>query len=369
MKLRWTLALFMAMAVGAAAALAAVRLLHPSVAPSLAPPPLSAAALEGLEPGETRDIQVFRQTTPSVVFITTARLRRDLFSADVYATPQASGSGFVWDHAGHIVTNFHVVESGDAFVVGLADGSEWPAQVVGVAPDKDLAVLRIEVPAGGLVPVVPATSEGLLVGQRVLAVGNPFGLDHTLTVGVVSALGREIRSPGGRLIHDIIQTDAAINPGNSGGPLLDSRGRVIGVNSAIYSQSGSSAGIGFAIPIDTVKRLVPQLIARGAPIQAGIGASFVPEAFTRRTGLDGVALLEVFPGGPAAAAGLQGLRRTSRGGIAVGDRVVGVDGRAVATSDELLDAFDAKGVGGAVKLTVARGGERRDVELRLVETD
>ena len=369
MKLRLTLALLVAMAVGAAGTLAAVPLFRSSVAPSLAPPPLAPGAVAGLEPGETRDIQVFRQATPSVVFITTATLRRGLFSADVYATPQASGSGFVWDHDGHVVTNFHVVESGDAIVVGLADGSEWPARVVGVAPDKDLAVLHIDVPAGALVPVVPGTSEDLLVGQRVLAVGNPFGLDHTLTVGVVSALGREIRSPGGRLIHDIIQTDAAINPGNSGERLLDSRGHVIGVNSAIYSQSGSSAGIGFAIPIDTVRRLVPQLIARGAPIQAGIGASFVPEAFTRRAGLDGVALLEVFPGQPAAAAGLRGLMRTSRGGIAVGDRIVGVDGQPVSTPDELLDAFDAKGVGSTVGLTVARGGEKRKVELKLVETD
>jgi S1-C subfamily serine protease len=332
-------------------------------AASLAPLP------EGLSSEERRDIDVFRRASVSVVFITTLALRRDLFTFDVQQIPQGTGSGFVWDRQGHIVTNFHVVQEGDAFAVTLSDQSQWEAKVVGAAPDKDLAVIRIRAPADRLNPLTPGVSRSLLVGQRVLAVGNPFGLDHSLTVGVVSALGRELRSPNGRRIRDVIQTDAAINPGNSGGPLLDSTGRLVGVNSAIYSPSGASAGIGFAVPVDTVSRLVPQLIARGRAVQAGIGASFIPDRYNPQLGIDGVAFAEVNPNGPAARAGLAGAQLLRGRRVLLGDRIVAVDGKPVRSEDDVRDAFEAAGVGGTVTLTVAREASRREVRVQLVQVD
>jgi S1-C subfamily serine protease len=268
-----------------------------------------------------------------------------------------------------VVTNFHVTQQGDAFSVTLADQSEWEATVAGAAPDKDVAVLRIKAPREKLVPLVRGNSQGLVVGQRVLAVGNPFGLDHSLTVGVVSALGRELRSPSGRRIRDVIQTDAAINPGNSGGPLLDSSGRLIGVNTAIFSPSGAFAGIGFAVPVDTVTRLVPQLIAKGRISTAGIGVTLIPQRYNTQLGIDGVAIAEVLPDGPAARAGLQGAQVTRARRVVLGDRVVAVDGKAVRSEDDLRDAFEAAGVGRSVTLTIARGRERRDVKVSLIAVD
>jgi S1-C subfamily serine protease len=323
---------------------------------------------EGLTPEEQRNIEVFRRASVSVVFITKIAVRRDLFTMDVQQIPKGTGSGFVWDRQGHVVTNFHVIQDGNAFSVTLGDQSEWDAAIVGVAPEKDLAVLHITAPVDKLIPLAPGTSRNLLVGQRVLAVGNPFGLDHSLTVGVVSALGRELRSPAGRRIRDVIQTDAAINPGNSGGPLLDSSGRLIGVNTAIFSPSGASVGIGFAVPVDTVTRLVPQLIARGRAIQAGIGVALVPRQYVERLGIDGVVLAEVAPDGPAGRAGLEGLQPTSRG-YAVRDRIVAVDGKPVKTEDDLRDAFEAVGVGKTVTLTVVRGNARREVRVPLVQIE
>ena len=324
---------------------------------------------EGLTPEEKRDIDVFRRAQASVVFITAIALRRDIFTMDVFQIPQGSGSGFVWDRQGHIVTNFHVIQDGNAFAVTLGDQSEWEAKVVGIAPEKDLAVLRIKAPAERLAPLTLGTSRNLLVGQRVLAVGNPFGLDHSLTTGVVSALGRELRSPSGRRIRDVIQTDAAINPGNSGGPLLDSSGRLIGVNAAIISPSGVSAGIGFAVPVDTVTRLVPQLIARGRAVQAGIGVSLVPDRYNAQLKIDGVALAEVAPDGPAGRAGLQGVQLTRTRRLILGDRIVAVDGKPVKSEDDLRDAFEAAGVGKTVTLTVVRDTTRREVRVQLVQVD
>ncbi len=324
---------------------------------------------EGLTPEEKRDIGVFRRASASVVFITSIALRRDVFTMDIQQIPQGTGSGFVWDRQGHLVTNFHVIQEGNAFAVTLGDQSEWEAKVVGMAPEKDLAVLRIKAPPEKLAPLTLGTSSTLLVGQRVLAVGNPFGLDHSLTIGVVSALGRELRSPNGRRIRDVIQTDAAINPGNSGGPLLDSSGRLIGVNAAIYSPSGASAGIGFAVPVDTVRRLVPQLIARGRAIQAGIGVSLVPDRYNAKLKIDGVAIAEVAPDGPAGHAGLQGVQLTRSRRLILGDRIVAVDGKPVKSEDDLRDAFEAAGVGKTVTLTVVRDTARRDVRLRLVQIE
>jgi S1-C subfamily serine protease len=323
---------------------------------------------DGLTADEKRTIEIFRRARPSVVFITRLALRRDLFSLDIQQIPQGSGSGFVWDREGHVITNFHVIRGGDAIWITLADQTEWEARPVGAAPDKDLAVLRIPAPRERLHPLTPGTSRSLLVGQRVFAVGNPFGLDHSLTTGVVSALGRELRSPTGRRIRDVIQTDAAINPGNSGGPLLDSSGRLIGVSTAIYSPSGGSAGIGFAVPVDTVSRLVPQLIATGRVIQAGIGATFVPTRFNAALGIDCVALAEVAPDGPAARAGLLGARAT-RSRVVPGDCIVAVDGRRVRSEDDVRDAFESAGVGASVTLTVTRQLARRQVRLQLEATD
>jgi S1-C subfamily serine protease len=307
-----------------------------------------------------------RRASSSVVNITSIDLQRDFFSLDVFEIPRGTGSGFVWDARGHIVTNFHVIEGGRRISVTLADQSEHEAEVVGWAADKDLAVLRIDAPSSRLSPLPLGRSSDLAVGQTVLALGNPFGLDHSLTVGVVSALGRELRSPNGRTIRDVIQTDAAINPGNSGGPLLDSQGRLIGVNSAIYSPSGAFAGIGFAVPVDTVRRLVPQLIEHGKPIQAGIGASLISDARARQLGLDGALILEVGRGTPAERAGLQGVRRGRNGRWELGDRIVAVNGEKIASADDLLHAFEQAGVGAGVTLTVERGETRRDVRLTLI---
>ncbi len=324
---------------------------------------------EGLTSGEQRVIEVFRNASDSVVFVTNIALRRNFFSLDVMQIPQNTGSGFVWDRDGHVVTNFHVIEGGRAFAVTLADQSTWEAEVVGVAPDKDLAVLKIGAPREKLVPLPVGESHNLAVGQTVMAVGNPFGLDHTLTVGVVSALGRELEAPNGRSIRDIIQTDAAINPGNSGGPLLDSSGRLIGVNSAIYSPSGASAGIGFAVPVDTVARLVPQLIEHGQPIQPGIGIRILPDSTARRLGLEGVVVRDVAPGGPAEKAGIEGLGRDRSGKILLGDVIVAVDGQGIRGSDDLMHAFESRGVGARLTVTLERDGRRRDAKLELISLD
>jgi len=319
--------------------------------------------------GERRDIEVFRRASASVAYITTVALRRDFFSMDVFEIPSGSGSGFVWDREGHIVTNFHVVSEGQAVRVTLADQSEWDARVVGLAPDKDLAVLRIAAEPSHLVPLPVGSSSNLAVGQRVLAIGNPFGLDHTLTTGVLSALGRELKSPSGRVIRDVLQTDAAINPGNSGGPLLDSSGRLIGVNTAIYSPSGASAGIGFAIPVDTVKALLPQLIAYGKPVQPGIGIVPLADYWASRFGIEGVIIRSVSDGSPAARAGLEGLRMTRTGRVVLGDVITAVNGTRVRRVDDLLHAFEAAGVSARVRLSVRRDDDTREVAVTLVALD
>jgi len=321
----------------------------------------------GLGKEEIRTIQVFREASASVAFITSVALQRDLFSLDVMQIPQGSGSGFVWDDQGHIVTNFHVIADGSRFRVTLADGSEWDAEVVGYAPEKDVAVLKVPTGREHLAPIVIGSSRDLVVGQRVLAIGNPFGLDHTLTVGVVSALGRELQAPNGRMIRGVIQTDAAINPGNSGGPLLDSSGRLVGMNAAIYSPSGASAGIGFAIPVDTIHRLVPQLIKYGRAVHPGVGIVPLADQWAQQLGLDGVVVREVEPDSPADTAGLKGLSVTARRRIVVGDRIVAVDGHKLTGVDDLLYRFEDAGVGKKVVLTVERDGHRRDVSLTLID--
>ena len=324
---------------------------------------------EGLSQEEQRTIGVFREASRSVVSILSATLQRDYFSMNVYQIPRGAGSGFVWDLDGHVVTNFHVIDQSNRFIVTLADQSEWDAQLVGMAPSKDLAVLKIDAPREKLAPITVGASRNLVVGQQVMAIGNPFGLDHSLTVGVVSALGRELQSPSGRMIRDLIQTDAAINPGNSGGPLLNSSGRLIGINTAIFSTGGDSAGIGFAVPVDIVRQLVPELIEHGRPIQPGIGISALSASYNRRFNADGVILRDVVPGGPAERAGLRGLRRTFSGRIELGDRILAANGKAVSSLDDLLYIFEEVGVGNKVELTVARGDEQRRVQVPLIDLD
>jgi len=324
---------------------------------------------EGLSAEERRDIDVFRRASGSVVFITNYTRQVDFFSFDAVETPSGTGSGFVWDKEGHIVTNFHVIEDGTKFSVTLGD-ADYDAVLVGAAPDKDLAVLKVDAPPGRLVPLIPGRSGDLVVGQRVLAVGNPFGFDHTLTTGVVSGLGRELRSPSGRRIRDVIQTDAAINPGNSGGPLLDSSGRLIGINSAIFSPSGASAGISFAVPIDTVTRLVPQLIRYGRIKQPGIaGATLVSDAIARSNGIEGVAVYQVEEGSPADQSGLGGITFTRSRRPRLGDVIVAVEGKKVRGQEDLFEAFEAAGVGATVKLSVTNGrtDKRREVRVKLYD--
>jgi len=315
-------------------------------------------------------VDVFRKVSPSVVNITSLGVQRDLFSMNVQQVPRGTGTGFVWDERGHIVTNFHVIQGANGARVTLADQSSWDAQLVGAFPDRDLAVLRIEAPQDKLPPITLGSSRDLLVGQRVYAVGNPFGLDQTLTTGIVSALNREIESFNNRTIRGVIQTDAAINPGNSGGPLLDSAGRLIGVNTQIASPSGASAGIGFAIPADEVNRIVPRLIRDGRFLRPTLGISAGNASLQRALNLPkGVALIQVVPGGPAARAGLQAFRRGPRGEVLAGDVITAVNNEPVADLDDMLTQFETRQPGETVTLTVWRAGQTRKASVVLGGSD
>jgi S1-C subfamily serine protease len=309
---------------------------------------------------EQAHVDVFRRTSPSVVHITTLETQRDIFSMNVQQVPRGTGTGFVWDAQGHIVTNFHVIQGGSGARVTLADQSSYPAKLVGAFPDRDLAVLKIDAPATKLPPIVLGSSRELQVGQRVYAIGNPFGLDQTLTTGIVSALNREIESFNARTIRGVIQTDAAINPGNSGGPLLDSAGRLIGVNTQIASPSGASAGIGFAIPADEVNRIVPRLIRDGRYLRPAIGVTAGPPGLQRALNLPkGVALVQVAPNTPAARAGLQPFRRAASGDVIGGDVITAINDEPVADLDDMLAALEKRQPGDSVTLTVWRHGQTR----------
>lgn len=328
------------------------------------PRPVTPAPAE-LGPDERATMAVFERATKSVVFIANTAIQRDLWSFDILEVPQGSGSGFVWNKQGHIVTNFHVIYGANAIKVTLADRSEHQAKLVGADPDHDLAVLQIQVPEAVLEPLAIGSSQDLRVGQKVLAIGNPFGLDHSLTTGVVSALGRTIKSMSNRTIEGVVQTDAAINPGNSGGPLLDSAGRLIGVNTQIISPSGAYAGIGFAVPVDTVNRIVPELIKHGKLIRPGLGVSLVPDAMARRWGIKGLIIGKVSRGGAAERAGLKGARETATGRIELGDIVVAVAGRPVTTIDELMDVLENHKVGDQVAVEILRGNRREKIMITL----
>jgi len=339
----------------------------PRRAPEAVAPPVTPRG--DLAADEQATIALFEAASPSVVYITSLTRQRGLFSLNATEIPSGAGSGFVWDNDGHVVTNFHVVKDASAAQVTLSDNSTWDASLVGAAPDQDLVVLRIEAPADRLPPLAVGSSADLHVGQKVFAIGNPFGLDHTLTTGVISALGREITAVTGRTIDGVIQTDAAINPGNSGGPLLDSAGRLVGMNTAIYSPSGGSAGIGFAVPVDTIRRIVPQLLNHGKVIRPGLGVQVANDNTARRLGLEGVLIVAVADGSAADAAGLRGTGRDPRGRLVLGDVIVDVAGEPVRSMNDLLDALEEHEVGDTVKLAVVRDGRRRsvDVELQAVE--
>jgi S1-C subfamily serine protease len=324
-----------------------------------------AVAVGQISDGERATVELFQHAAPSVVFITSLAVRRNAFRFNLTQIPRGSGSGFVWDDQGHVVTNFHVIQGGDAARVTLADQSTWDATVVGTAPEKDLAVLKIDAPAERLRPIPIGRASDLLVGQQVYAIGNPFGLDHTLTTGIVSALGREIDSVARTPIRDVIQTDAAINPGNSGGPLLDSSGRLIGVNTAIYSPSGAYAGIGFAIPVDTVQWVVPDLIQYGRVMRPSLGLHVANSHVTNQLGLTGALILNVTPGGNAERAGLRPTMRDERGRLILGDLITAVDGEPVRGPGDLLLLLERREVGERVRLTIERRGRQQDVRLAL----
>jgi S1-C subfamily serine protease len=314
---------------------------------------------------ENRTIALFQEASPAVVHITTLDVAQDYFTRNLLSIPSGTGTGFIWDDQGHVVTNFHVIASAEAAKVTLNDHTTTSATLVGTAPDHDIAVLKIDAPKEKLRSLRLGSSENLLVGQKVFAIGNPFGLDQTLTTGVISGLGREIESLTRRSIRGVIQTDAAINPGNSGGPLLDSSGRLIGVNTAIFSPSGAYAGVGFAVPVDTVSRIVPQIIQHGRVIRPVLGITTADPRLARSLGVQGLLVLETITGSGAAEAGLQPTRRTPDGRLDLGDVITAVDGEPVADANDLYTILGERDVGDTVTVTVSRAGEPRDVRIIL----
>jgi 2-alkenal reductase len=306
--------------------------------------------------------EIFEERSPAVALIVTTAAVRDMFGRT--AQSAGTGSGFVWDAAGHIVTNNHVVEGAQEVRVRLGTERTYRAAVVGTAPDYDLAVLR---PLEALEPVEPipvGSSADLAVGQAVFAIGNPFGLSQSMSTGIISALGRRLPAETGREIRGVIQTDAAINPGNSGGPLLDSAGRLIGVNTAIYSETGSFAGVGFAVPVDVVNEVVPQLIARGRAPRPGIGIATLDEAAAAGLDVPGIIVADVMPGSPAERAGLRGIDRQAG---RLGDVITHVEGRRVRTLAEFADALRERGIGQRAKLTIVREGREQSVEVEVAD--
>lgn len=315
---------------------------------------------------EKLTIELYNQSRLGVVNITTLANRKTGLNLNIQQMPEGTGSGFVWDDAGHVVTNFHVIQNADAAQITFADQSVFQARLVGYFADKDLAVLKVDAPPGKLKPIPLGRSDDLQVGQKVYAIGNPFGLDQTLTTGIISALGREIDSVTKRPIKNVIQSDAAINPGNSGGPLLDSAGLLIGVNTAIFSTSGVSAGIGFAIPVDEVNRVVPELIKHGKVTKPGLGVTLAPDNLSRQWVPEGVVILDLLSEGAAAKAGIRGSSRQRNGKISLGDVIKSVDGKPIKALKDLYLVLDEKKVGDVVKVVVIREEVEMEFEVTLM---
>lgn len=318
---------------------------------------------------EEATIKLFEESAPSVVFITTSTVRQDYWSRNVTEIPAGNGSGFIWDQDGHIVTNYHVIEKADRAQVTLADQTTWDAELVGIEPNKDLAILKIKAPEEKLKPIPVGSSYDLRVGQSVFAIGNPFGLDQTLTTGVISALGREIESIGGRPIRGVIQTDAAINPGNSGGPLIDSNGRLIGVNTMIYSPSGASAGIGFSIPVDEVNWVVPDIIEYGEVRRPILGINLVAEQHTKRLKMEGALILDVVPSSPADRFGLRATEKDRRGNIILGDLITQINDEKITNNADLFLALEKYNPGDTVRVGFVREDKNESLNLVLGSKD
>jgi S1-C subfamily serine protease len=321
-----------------------------------------------LTPEEKSNIAVFESAKASVVYISTSERVMDYWTLNVQTVPYGTGSGFIWDTEGHVVTNLHVVAGAAEATVRLSDGKDYPATLIGLSKAHDMAVLLIQIPTKSAAPIPIGTSHDLQAGQKVYAIGNPFGLDWTLTTGIVSALDRSLTGENGVLIQHLIQTDAAINPGNSGGPLLDSAGRLIGMNTAIYSPSGASAGVGFAVPVDMINRVVPELIAKGFYSSPSLGVQTnesLSRSIARQLGVTGAAILKVKPGGPAEKAGLQGARLGRRNTVYPGDVILTLDGKEVDSVARLLALLDDHKAGEVVQLTVWRDGKKIHVPVTL----
>ncbi len=314
---------------------------------------------------ETATIELFSQVSPSVVHITSVAQLQNVFTLDVETLKAGTGSGFVWDTRGHIVTNLHVIEKAQGAMVTLHDNSHHSARLVGFDKSHDLAVLKIEAPAGKLAPIAVGESAQLQVGQKVFVIGSPFEFDHTLTTGVISGLNRRVPTSSDRKIHGAIQTDAAINPGNSGGPLLDSAGRLIGINTAIFSESGGSNGIGFAIPVDVVNVIVPDLIQDGQISRAWMGVALRENVVIGRVRLQGVLVEQVAPDGPAEKAGILPMRRDEGFGILLGDQIVAINNDKIESVSDLLALVSKYRAGNTVDVGIIRAGKPMTISVRL----
>lgn len=321
---------------------------------------------------ERSTIELFENARVSVVFITTRQRVMDAWTRNIFSVPSGNGSGFIWDDQGHVITNFHVIKGASEAIIRLTDGRDYKASLVGASPAHDIAVLKIGFGFERPAPVPLGTSHDLRVGQKVFAIGNPFGLDWTLTTGIISALDRSLPGGDGRTIDNLIQTDAAINPGNSGGPLLDSAGRLIGINTAIYSPSGTSAGIGFAVPVDTVNRVVPQIISRGKYIRPAMGIT-VDEKLNNRLvehlKVNGVVILSIAPGSAADEAGLLGATLTPEGNIIANDIIIALENKPIDSVAKLLARIDSYKIGDTISITVLRKNQQIEIPVTLQPGD